>query len=42
MRKYLFLLGLFFLATSVFGQKVQSADWSYAITESNVKVDDVI
>ena len=42
MRKYLFLLGLFFLASSVFGQKVPSADWSYAITESNVKVDDVI
>ena len=42
MRKYLFLLGLFFLATSVFGQKVPSADWSYAITKSNVKVGDVI
>ncbi|MDG1720981.1 MAG: cytochrome c biogenesis protein CcdA [Bacteroidia bacterium] len=42
MRKYLFLLGLFFLVSSVFGQKVPSADWSYAITKSNVKVGDVI
>jgi len=42
MRKYLFPLGLFFLASSVFGQKVPSADWSYAITKRDVKVGEVI
>ena len=42
MRKYLFPLALFFLASSVFGQKVPSADWSYAITKRDVKVGEVI
>jgi len=42
MRKYLFLFGLFFLASAVFGQKVPSANWSYTITNSNVKVGDAI
>ena len=42
MRKYLFPLGLFFLASSVFGQKVPSADWSYAISKRDVKVGEVI
>ena len=42
MKKYLILFGLFFLASSVFGQKVPSANWSYAVNESNVKVGEAI
>tara|TARA_Y100000385_G_scaffold49045_1_gene45500 strand:- start:2811 stop:4991 length:2181 start_codon:yes stop_codon:yes gene_type:complete len=42
MKKYLILFGLFFLASSVFGQKVPSADWSYAISKRDVKVGEVI
>ena len=42
MRKYLFLLGLFFVTSFVFGQKVPPANWSHNISKSNAKVGDVI
>ena len=40
MRNYLFHLGLLLVATSVFGQKVPSANWSYTIDKTEAKVGD--
>ena len=42
MRNYLFQLGLLLVATSVFGQKVPSANWSYTIDKTEAKVGDKI
>ncbi len=42
MRNYLFHLGLLLVATSVFGQKVPSANWSYTIDKTEAKVGDKI
>ena len=42
MRNYLFHLGLLLVATSVFGQKVPSANWSYTIDKTETKVGDKI
>jgi len=39
-RNYLFHLGLLLVATSVFGQKVPSANWSYTIDKTEAKVGD--
>tara|TARA_B100001059_G_scaffold21650_1_gene17407 strand:+ start:15153 stop:17321 length:2169 start_codon:yes stop_codon:yes gene_type:complete len=41
-RNYLFHLGLLLVATSVFGQKVPSANWSYTIDKTEAKVGDKI
>lgn len=42
MRNYLFHLVLLLVATSVFGQKVPSANWSYTIDKTEAKVGDKI
>lgn len=42
MRNYLFHLGLLLVATSVFGQRVPSANWSYTIDKTEAKVGDKI
>ncbi len=42
MRKYVFLISLVLTSFLVFGQKIPPANWSYSLSQNEVKIGDIV